>query len=195
MSVCYSTIPPEELASLLADHPVASSDLEIIRDPRNPSRYLGVYERRRASIRYRARVLKFIELGCQFRTAAEAARAVVAWYKRQYGDRWIKVFANRNKCVYRVSEVWKRVVWSGRPDQLDCIGWRVDVFVRGAPVGISHEEGDYRNPNARFIRHYDPETRHLFPSRKQAAAAAKRAIVRITERRKVALPPLLMWRA
>ncbi len=187
MRSTYQTLPPHELAAILAANPVTVADLEIIRDKRDPRRFYGVYLRERRNVRYRARVLKYLELGGKFLTIREAASAVVAWYKHKFGERWARAFRNRSRSVWRTVEVWKRVVWSTRPDQKDCIGWRAEVFIRGTPQVVSLAD-------AGLVNERRATQRYLFPSRDEAKRAARAALANIIEKRKATVPALLLWR-
>ncbi len=187
MRSTYQTLPPSELRAILDANPVTLTDLEVIRDKRDPRRFYGVYLRERRNIRYRARVLKYLELGGKFLTIREAATAIVAWYKHKFGEKWTRAFRNRSRSVWRTVEVWKRVVWSTRPDQKDCIGWRAEVFIRGTPQVVSLAD-------AGFVHERRATQRYLFPSRDDAKRAARVALAKIIEKRKVTVPALLLWR-
>lgn len=67
-------------------------DLDVLRDPRAPDRYQCVYPTGRG--RWRARVLKRLNLGT-FPSAADAARAVLAFYRGRFGDAWRTAFRRR----------------------------------------------------------------------------------------------------
>lgn len=184
----YSTVPPELVASLLKSHPATRDELGAIRDRRNPDRFQGVYSHvhggRFAVNSYRARVFKFFELGSGFATAEDAARAVVAFYKAHYGDRWRRVFAHRKVTPWRLRAVRRR------PDPTP-VGFAVDVYLRGNPVGVTHADAHGRSPGA--------SERFLWPTPAAAKCAARAAMRKWFEREVRALavpaPGLLFWRA
>jgi hypothetical protein len=190
MRVHYSTFPRAKLDAILASQVVTPADLAIIRDHRDPNRYYGVYQRfdrKRASVTpYRARVLRVLELGCRFSSAREAATAVVAWYKHQYGVRWVSAFHARTSPPWRVKEVCRPVVWSLRADKTECIGYRAEVFVNGTPRIITHHDAGILSKNAKQNYH--------FASTKEARIAAKRAASRLVQERQIPIPALLLWR-
>ncbi len=174
----YVTIPVSKLDAILSRVSVSPTDLDVIRDPRSPARFVGVYERREGRDRcvYRARAHKFLELG-HFATAKEAARAVVAWYKNQYGEhRWIKAYRKRKGQPWRVVDISRPCVWSTAPGQMDVIGHRAEVFVRGVPVVVERAPGSYK-----------------WPSREAAKRAAREyALLRSTDD---LVPGMVLWRA
>ncbi len=174
----YSTIPAELVASLLQQHPATRDELAAIRDPRVPSRFCGTYAHvhgnRYAVHSYRARVFKFFELGSGFESAEAAARAVVAFYKAHFGERWKAAFRYRKVTPWRLRRARS--------------GYAVDIFVRGRPVGITRADiGAGRADD--WIWH----------SADEAKAAAREAMRRRFERERADLtipaPGLVFWRA
>lgn len=173
----YTTVPREFVARLLADHPCTRADLDRIRDPREPSRYAGTYRHvhggRYGATSYRARVFKFFELGSNFESAEAAARAVVAFYKAYFGNRWAQVFQLRRATPWRVRRL---------PG-----GCAVDLFVRGRPVGVTRADAGVGRTSE-----------WLWPTARAAKAAARAAMTRRFARERASLPipapGLLFWR-
>jgi hypothetical protein len=131
----YSTVPERIVSTLLASTIVSRSELDHIRSRREPSRYQGVYlhvhgSRYRPNTRYtfRARVFKFFELGTGFESAENAARAIVAFYKHHFGDKWVGAFRNRKAPAWKVSKV-----------RNSCsVGYSADLFVRGSTLQVKN---------------------------------------------------------
>lgn len=183
----YVTVDSDFVSELLEKHPVTRDDLHAIRDPRNPDRFQGVYGHRHGGINrgnsrftinyYRARVFKFFELGSGFESPEEAARAVVAFYKAHYGDRWRRAFQYR-----------KVIPWRLRP--LKSGEYAVELFVRGQPVGITEADADGRSAGA--------SERWTWRTSREAKRAARRAMDRRFARERAALPipapGLVFWR-
>lgn len=184
----YATVPRDYVQSLVASIPVSREDINQIRDPRNPSRIQLVYAHRHGGVNrgdnryrvkaYRARVFKFWELGSGFETREEAARAVVAFYKTHFGERWAHAFRARKVTPYRLRSVER----GGAP-----AGFAVDIFVRGRPVGITRADaGEGRSPE------------WLWPSPEDAKRAARAALARRFEKERESLPipapGLVFWR-
>lgn len=185
----YSTVPPELVAAVISATPVSRDDLNHIRDPREPSRFCGVYGHRHGGANrgdnryrvkaYRARVFKFWELGSGFETRELAARAVVAFYKCYLGDNWARAFRQRKVAPYRC-----RAVRAGEAMR----GVRVDLYIRGRPVCITKADaGQGRS------------TEWLWPDHLAAKEAAKAAMHRmfLKERGKLPIPAmgLMFWRS
>lgn len=176
----YSTIPAEVVSSLLANHPATRSELDAIRDPRQPSRFMGVYGHvhgQRYDIHsYRARVLKFYELGSGFASTEDAARAVVAFYKANFGDRWARAFRYRKVTPWRLRRYRN--------------GFGAEVYLRGQPVGVTHADAHGRAPGA--------SERWTWPTPQDAKCAARLAMRKWFDREVRALsvphPGLLFWR-
>ncbi len=131
----YSTVPEHVVSALVSAHPSTRSELHCIRDRRDPSRYQGVYPHVHGSRYtvngYRARVLKFFELGSGFASAEDAARAIVAFYKHHYGAEWCRAFDRRKVTPWRVRarRVGSRVAFG------------VEIYVRGQPQTLTGPDG------------------------------------------------------
>lgn len=185
----YSTIPPSELTAILRANHVTPTDIDNLRDPREPSRFFGVYEKRRQNTHsiYRARVLKFIELGRRFNTKQEAATAIVAWYKHKYtSDKWLKVYRNRRVNPWRVCEVKRELVWSLRSDKIETIGYKAEIYVNGIPRIVTRAMLGSTELGAR--------ERYLWAEREDAKTAAKRAATIYMQQKKLVSMGLGMWR-
>lgn len=184
----YVTIPPALVSELVAAHPVTREELNGIRDPRAPSRFCGVYGHKHGGAgrfrpnvtRYRARVFKFFELSSGFETPEEAARAVVAFYKAHYGDRWRRAFRYRKVTPWRI-----RTVTRGTET-----GVVADVYLRGVPTRVTYADV--------FGRAKGASERDLFSSAAEAKIAARLAMAKWFEREKkmLTIPAtgLMFWR-
>jgi hypothetical protein len=100
-------------------------DLDLLRDPRDPSRYCCVYPM--GKDRYRARVLKRINIGTAS-TQVEAAKLVLAFYRQVFGDNWKAAFRRRKVNPWRVRRIRKK---GGETHYV------ADVFVDGNPIRVS----------------------------------------------------------
>lgn len=180
--MAYVTVPRSLVNSLVESCTVTRDELSAIRDPRRPSRFCGVYSHvhggRYSATSYRARVFKFFELGSNFESPEAAARAVVAFYKSQFGPDWVRAFRNRRVTPWRLLPV--------RRDG-ECVGFAVDLFVRGRPVGVTHADAGGRS-----------EQRYVWRTAESAKAAARAAMSQRFERERGSLlipaPGLLFWR-
>ncbi len=183
----YVTVPPSLVSSLLQQYPTTREELHAIRDPRNPSRFRSVYGHKHGGVNrgtnrflvnaYRARVFKFFELGSSFESPECAARAVVAFYKASFGDKWRVAFHNRKAIPWRVRLV-------SRPTP----GYAADLFIHGRAVGITRADaGEGRS------------VEWVWPTLADAKRAVREAMRRKFEREKASLPipapGLLFWRA
>jgi hypothetical protein len=99
-------------------------DMDLIRDPRDPVRYCCVYPMGRD--RYRARVLKRINIGTAA-TQLDAARLVLEFYRRVFGDQWKTAFRRRKVNPWRVKRIKKK----------GFISFVADVFVDGRPIRVT----------------------------------------------------------
>jgi hypothetical protein len=190
----YSTVPTETVAALVSRHPATRLELNSIRDRRNPDRFQSVYRHahgphraggvvrpRHTVTSYRARVFKFFELGSGFTTAEDAARAVVAFYKAHYGERWARAFEFRKVTPWRVRLARR----GGR-----VVGWTAFIFVRGKEIGVTRADAFGRAPGA--------SEQWVWPSPEAAKDAARRAMKRRFDRESreltIPAPGLLFWR-
>lgn len=190
----YSTVPTEIVSSLLLSNPVTRTELNAIRDRRDPDRFQSVYRHvhgphhkpngcrpRHTVTSYRARVLKFFELGSGFDTAENAARAVCAFYKANYGARWERAFEFRKVTPWRLRSVKRH----GR-----VIGYRVEIYVRGVPMGVRASDAFGRAPGA--------SEKWMWATSAEAKLAARAAMRRRFEREAKTLvvphPGLIFWR-
>ncbi len=179
----YTTVSPDLVRSLLETQDVTRADLDAIRNPREPSRFQGCYPhvhgKRYFARHYRARVLKFFELGSGFDTQEEAARAVVAFYKAFFAPNWQRAFRFRKVIPWRVC-LHKS---SGQ--------YTAYIYVRGQPIGVTHAEAYGRAPGA--------SERWLWATPQEAKQAARAAMRRRFEREARELPVphpgVLFWRA
>ena len=119
-------------------------DLDLLRDPREPSRYVCVYPMGRD--RYRARVLKRLNIGTAA-TQVEAARLVLAFYRYTFGTHWKQAFRRRkvNPCrIRRIKKGWDFV-------------YVADVFVDGRPIRVSLADTRFFTgatlPSAERVKH------------------------------------------
>lgn len=185
----YVTVPPELVEAIVAATPVSRDDLNHLRDPRSPSRFQGVYGHRHGGVKrgvnryqvksYRARVLKFWELGNNFASAELAARAVCAFYKCYFGMNWARAFKQRKVSPYRLRVVRAKDVLRGVA---------VDIYVRGRPWGITRADaGEGRSQD------------WLWPDHASAKRAAHNAMERRFAKERETLPipamGLVFWRA
>lgn len=185
----YVTVSSELVSELLAKTTICRDDLNSIRDRHTPSRFSGVYGHRhggknrfRPAINaYRARVFKFFELGSDFATAEDAARAIVAFYKVNYGERWSRIFQHRRATPWRLRSVTRNGLG----------GFVIDVYVRGVPVRVTSNVVTGRSPGASEL--------DLWPTAVDAKCAARVAMKKWFERERRTLsipaPNLLFWRA
>ncbi len=185
----YSTVPAEIVAQFLRDHPSTRDELRAIRDPRDPTRYSLVYlnthgGNRQRPTTYRARILKFLEIGSGFASAEEAARAVVAFHKGVYGEQWQRAFANRKVAPWRLRTVRRRSLIDGRPV---VVGYGAEIYVRGRPVGVTRASAGQRGGGE-----------WVWATAGEAKEAARAAMARRfhaeRETLPVAAPGLLFWR-
>jgi hypothetical protein len=176
----YATVPPSIVGNLLEQTVVSRDDLNAIRDPRSPSRFCGVYEHvhggRYTVTSYRARVFKFFELGSGFDSKEEAARAIVAIYKSQFGEPWARAFRYRKVTPWRLLPIQRE---SG-------VFYAVDIYYRGRPQGITHADAGGVSPS------------WLWPTPESAKRAAHEAL-RLkfeSEKHRLIIPArgLLFWR-
>lgn len=180
----YTTIPSEVVSQLVLAHPATRDDLHAIRDRHDPSRYIGTYHQthggRYNSPGFRARVLKFVELGSGFDTREDAARAVVGFYKAHFGTDWLRAFWSRKKNPWRLRTVRRE---SGTV-------YAADIFLRGTPVGVTHADAYGRKSGA--------SESWYWPTEDAAKDAARRAMSRRFERERAGLvvphPGLIFWR-
>lgn len=187
----YTTVPVELVRSLLDQHPATRTELDAIRDRRDPDRYQGVYAHvhggRYAVRSYRARVLKFFELGSGFDSPKSAAAAVVAFYKAYYGPDWQRAFRLRKVTPWRLRRVRRRVCWSHEPQ---VIGYAADIYLRGRPVAVTEESAYGRSPGA--------SERWMWATPAEAKKAARAAMARRFDRESGSLPVphpgVLFWR-
>lgn len=179
--MAYTTLPAAAVSALLATHPATRDELDAIRDPREPSRFMGVYRHvhggRYTVTAYRARVLKFFELGSNFDSPEAAARAVVAFYKAHFAPDWRRAFRYRKVIPWRVCR------HKG--------AYTAYIYVRGTPVGVTHADVYGRAPGA--------SERWTWPTAREAKRAARVAMERrfAREARQLPLPHpgVLFWRA
>lgn len=151
-------------------------DIEFLRDSRVSSGYACVYTSARD--RFRARVLKGIHID-SCKTAEEAARSVVEWYKWWYGDgdigscpKWLMAFYARKVNPWRT----RRVKRGG------CYGYVVDVFYHNTPIRVTRRT--WRFPNEKTPKWYKrmtPKEREIadwdvWTTRKEAIDQAKKVI-------------------
>lgn len=81
--------------------PVLRKDLQVIECFDDDSTgFHGVYPKGRD--RFCAKPWKAIHIGSTFRTPEQAARAVVGWWKEQFGCRWEEAYRNRREKPWRV---------------------------------------------------------------------------------------------
>lgn len=184
----YLTLPVEKIHEIVARHPVTMADLDVIRDPRQPSHFVGVYEKthKDGTQVFLARVHKYIGFGTQFASKNDAGRAVVAWYKELFGPhRWIKCYKRRKSAPWRIVDVTAKCVWSLRPDMREVIGHRAEVFVRGVPVVVTLKRGG--SERAKDADAYLWESADVARERAKrfAAARGEGALV----------PGMVLWRA
>lgn len=183
----YFTISSNTVGALLDAHPASRAELDAIRDRRDPSRFSGCYRHRHGGVNrgdsrytvtaYRARVLKFYELGSGFTSLENAARAVVAFYKAHFGDDWQRVFRYRKVTPWRLRRLKD--------------GFGAEVYLRGRPVGITHADATGRAPGA--------SERWTWATPAEAKIAVRAAMGRFLAREvrhlTVPHPGLLFWRA
>jgi hypothetical protein len=112
-------------SSLTATPPRYDPDLDLIRDPRDPSRFCCVYPMGRE--RYRARVLKRLNIGTAD-SQVEAAKLVLNFYRRVFGDQWKHAFRRRKVNPWRVKRMRKK---GGETHFV------ADVFVDGNPIRVT----------------------------------------------------------
>ncbi len=181
----YSTIPAEIIAGIIAAHPVTREEINIIRDPRDPSRLQGVYRHvhggRYTVTSYRSRVFKFFELSSGFDSAEDAGKAVIAFYKAHYGTRWERAFRYRKVTPWRLRTVRRRST---------VIGYAADVYVRGTAVGVTRADAGVREKGA--------ADQWMWQTPAEAKAAARSAMQRWFQKEvktlTVPAPNLLFWR-
>jgi hypothetical protein len=176
----YFTIPPHVTTALLQAHPTTRAELELIRDRRDPSRYSGVYAHvhggRYKVKAYRARVLKFYELGSGFESPEDAARAIVAFYKAYFGEKWANAFRFRKVTPWRLRRLRN--------------GYAAEVYVRGHPNGVTHADAHGRGKGAS-----ERWTWQTPCAAKQAVRAAmRRWFQREVRKLVVPHPGLMFWR-
>lgn len=151
-------------------------DIDWIHEGRAVSEYAMVYRTDRG--RYRARVLKRVNLD-SFPTAAEAARAVVEWYRWWYGTepvggcpRWLLAYYARKANPWRC----RRVKRGG------LTGYVCDVFYQNTPVRVTRRT--WRFPGAKTPKWYrrmprdvrDTVDNDFWATRAEAVREARRVI-------------------
>ena len=114
----------DEITAASQRGPRYDPDLDTFRDPRDASRFVCVYPMGRD--RWRARVLKRINIHT-YPTQLDAAKAVLEFYRRVFGDQWKTAFRRRKVNPWRIKKIKRDGVSS----------YVADVYVDGQPVRVS----------------------------------------------------------
>lgn len=124
--------------------PVTRDDLAVIRT-RTDTGYHGVYATRKpGQMPYRAKPFRKRGGGGYFPTPLEAAKYVVRWWKRAYGDDWREVFQHR-----------KEQPWMVRKSEAN--GYYVVVWLEGEKTYLNGGQDGYfptRIDAERFLRRW-----------------------------------------
>lgn len=119
----FTSIPRQQESTTRT--PRYDPELNLLVNPRDAGRFVCVYPAKDG--RFRARVQKRINLRNSFPSQLEAAKAVLAWYRAAYGDRWKQVFSRRKVNPWRIRKISKD----------GYTGYVADIFVDGNPKRVT----------------------------------------------------------